>query len=269
MEHIPMKNNTSPSELTCMSRSSFMRPAFRPETGWTGHAPFAFWLVEILRPDSIVELGTFYGYSYFCFCQQVAALKLPTRCIAVDTWIGDEHGGFYGEKVFNTVKQINDANYSSFSSLLRSTFDDALDDFPDGSIDLLHIDGRHRYEDVKREFELWRPKLSTRSIVLFHDTQVRTGDFGVYRFWPEVSGAFPHFEFIHDYGLGVLGVGGELSPALSSLFEASHNDERAEAIRNLYQRLAVGLAGKPISRNESCPCGSGKRFKHCCGLYPA
>ena len=25
------------------------------------------------------------------------------------------------------------------------------------------------------------------------------------------------------------------------------------------------LANKKIGRNEPCPCGSGKKFKHCCG----
>ncbi|MDD2510639.1 MAG: SEC-C metal-binding domain-containing protein [Syntrophomonas sp.] len=25
------------------------------------------------------------------------------------------------------------------------------------------------------------------------------------------------------------------------------------------------LAGKKIDRNESCPCGSGKKYKKCCG----
>ena len=24
-------------------------------------------------------------------------------------------------------------------------------------------------------------------------------------------------------------------------------------------------SGKKIGRNEPCPCGSGKKFKHCCG----
>jgi preprotein translocase subunit SecA len=29
------------------------------------------------------------------------------------------------------------------------------------------------------------------------------------------------------------------------------------------QRLKVG--GKKVGRNEPCPCGSGKKYKHCCG----
>jgi hypothetical protein len=34
------------------------------------------------------------------------------------------------------------------------TFKDASSQFEAGSIDLLHIDGAHRYEDVKEDFEM-------------------------------------------------------------------------------------------------------------------
>ena len=232
---------------------------------WITHAPFAFWLVENLKPNSFVELGTYYGFSYFCFCQQVALLKLPTSCVAVDTWTGDEHAGFYDESVFNAVKEINAANYTCFSRLLRATFDKAVGDFNDGSIDLLHIDGRHRYEDVKHDFETWRPKLSNRAVVLFHDTQVHERDFGVFRFWTEISKRFPHFEFTHGFGLGVLGFGHDVCPALHPLFDASQEASMIAAIKSSYERLGAAIAGNPISRNERCPCGSGRRYKHCCG----
>ena len=49
---------------------------------------------------------------------------------------------------------------------VRCTFAEALQHFPDGSVDLLHIDGRHFYEDVKEDYESWLPKLSDRAVVL-------------------------------------------------------------------------------------------------------
>lgn len=66
---------------------------------WGGHIAFAYDLIRFLKPQKIVELGTFYGTSFFSFCQAVQDEKCEIVCDAVDTWKGDEHGGFYGEEV--------------------------------------------------------------------------------------------------------------------------------------------------------------------------
>jgi len=179
------------------------------ESAWSGHIPFALALIEMARPRTFVELGTHWGDSYCAFCQAVADLRLPTRCTAVDTWQGDAHTRAYGEHVYETLKRFHDPAYGSFSALLRSTFDEAVAKCPDQSIDLLHIDGLHTYEAVKHDFETWKPKLSDRGIVLFHDTAVTKADFGVHRFWAELENAYPSFQFLHESGLGVLAVGKE------------------------------------------------------------
>ena len=135
-----------------LSEASTWIPEWLRDSAWIEHAPFAFWLVEAHQPEVLIELGTYMGYSFFSFCQAIARLKLSTRAYAVDTWKGDEHNAFYGEEVFQEVNAHNVERYSSFSQLIRSTFDDALPYFEDGSVDLIHIDGRHFYEDVKHDF---------------------------------------------------------------------------------------------------------------------
>ena len=226
---------------SCLSSASFLIPDLLVgQSAWIEHAPFAFWLVEAHRPGLLVELGTHFGYSYLCFCQQVRRMNLPARCVAVDTWKGDSHAGFYGEQVLDDLRRYHDPRYSGFSHLLRATFDAALDQFAHRSIDLLHIDGRHGYEDARHDFETWRPKLSSRAIVLFHDTQVKEGGFGVFRLWEEVSREFPHFEFMHGHGLGVLGVGSELAADFPR-FAAADDPEAATAVRDAYSKLGWAL----------------------------
>ena len=181
------------------------QPKFLDNSAWTGHLPFAGWLILSKRPQVLVELGTHGGSSYFSFCQAIEACQAPTQCFAVDTWGGDEHAGHYESSVFEKVSNYNQTHYASFSTLLKKTFDDALHDIEDRSVDLLHIDGLHTYEAVRHDFETWLPKLAPGAIVLFHDTAVKEGGFGVWRFWQEIKTLYPlNFEMHHSYGLGVI-----------------------------------------------------------------
>ncbi|MDX5298881.1 MAG: class I SAM-dependent methyltransferase, partial [Gammaproteobacteria bacterium] len=174
---------------------------------WHRHIPFAFAVLQMTRPSVFVELGTHRGDSYSAFCQGVTLYGLGTHCYAVDTWQGDSQAGYYGDDIYNELSAWHDPRYARFSSLLRMTFDDALAHFADGTVDLLHIDGLHTYDAVRHDFESWLPKLSSRGVVLFHDTNVRRDDFGVWQLWEELSQRYPAFEFPYGFGLGVLVVG--------------------------------------------------------------
>lgn len=225
------------TETEMLAKAVLFRPeSVREPHSWIGHIPFAHWLVERTNPKTFVELGTHSGNSFFAFCQSAAALGLPTRLYAVDTWTGDEHSGFYDDLVYSLVDREN-KKYLPNASLIRSKFSEAVIDFQDGSIDLLHIDGLHTYEAVSYDFNSWFPKLAPGAHVLFHDVSVRIGSFGVYRLWAELRERFPTIEFSHSNGLGVLELPGNSESAFIS--ELSENDK--SEMTNLFSKLGESV----------------------------
>jgi hypothetical protein len=170
---------------------------------WTSHLHFAYDLVAVMKPALLVELGVDRGESYFAFCQATAENKTGTRCFGIDTWRGDQHAGGYDETTFAQVSGHNWDNYESFSTLLRSNFDEALTQFEGESIDVLHLDGLHTEAAVRHDVESWLPKLRPGGILLLHDVRVRSKDFGVWKIWAELQQQGRSWTFEDGPGLGV------------------------------------------------------------------
>lgn len=180
-----------------------LQPAVQ-ESPWGGHRKFAYDLVSALRPESIVELGAFVGASLFAFGQAIKDSHLSTSLTAVDTWLGDDHAGYYGDGVFQFVQEVSSSIFSEQKiRLLRKTFLEARADVPDNSVSILHIDGLHTYEAVREDFETWLCKVAPDGIVLFHDVATDQ-EFGSVTYWREISQRYPSLTFHHSHGLGVL-----------------------------------------------------------------
>jgi O-antigen biosynthesis protein len=204
-------------------------------SSWWTHVPFAHWLVHETRPRILVELGTHNGVSYSAFCEAVLRAGSATRCHAVDTWRGDAQAGEYGEEVYEEFRRFHDERFGAFSTLMRRTFDEALETISDGSVDLLHVDGLHTFEAVRHDVQGWFRKLSNRAVVLFHDTNERRDDFGVWRVWEDLRERYPSFEFLHGHGLGILAVGEHPPKAVVDLCALSDPSD----VASLRERFAL------------------------------
>jgi hypothetical protein len=219
----------------CLSKTLRMELPFP----WLEHTPFAMFLVDILRPNLFVELGTQNGVSFCSFCQAVKELKLNTKCYAIDNWKGDSQTGFYDSSVLKDLTAYHDPLYGSFSRLIQSDFDDAVNQFKDKSIDLLHIDGYHTYEAVRHDFETWKSKVSDNGVVLFHDINVKLPEYGVWKFWEEIKKEYIHFEMLHCNGLGLISLSPQRDDVLGTMINTPESEQRI--LKEFFQTLGSRL----------------------------
>jgi O-antigen biosynthesis protein len=239
------------------SRTLFLPPErITDRPFWAGHVPFAMWLVEQHKPRLIVELGTETGVSLAAFCQAAAALDLVCDIHGVDSWEGDSHTGHY-VGVYEDLRAYLFKKGYGFVHLHRMLFDEALALFEDDSVDLLHIDGYHTYDAVRHDFESWRPKLSSRAVVLIHDIHVKKADFGVWRYWQELRQDYRSVDFKHSNGLGVISLDEQPPSWLSSVTAEDSGGTLAlrPFARNLFQALGdrpleVAVAQEALARAE-------------------
>ena len=184
---------------------------YNAPSAWAGLEHFLDWLIYTKNPNLYVEVGVHHGFSYFAACQSIKAHGLRTFVTGIDTWQGDVHANYTdGDEIFRTVSAYNQEHYSAFSALRRMTSVEAAKDETDMTIDILHIDAGHRYQDIHSDFFAWLPKMKKGGTILVHDVCLTTeqpddeNGVGVNRFWNEVMHFFPSFHLPYSCGLGVL-----------------------------------------------------------------
>ena len=203
---------------------------------WSGHRNFAYDYICFKKPQKIVELGSYYGCSAFAFLQAIKDKSLDSEFYGIDTWQGDNFTKKdYQEDIYTHYKRIQDTCFhNQNANMVRMTFGKAIEMFVDKSIDLLHIDGSHTYEDVKHDFLLWKDKVREDGVVFFHDigNDKLLGEvMGSHIFWEEVKQKYAHtIEFPFSFGLGVL------------FFSKTEYQEMIESVDLFYYQKLVNYA---------------------------
>ncbi len=202
---------------------------------WSGHRRFGYDLVSYYEPENVVELGSFYGCSSFAFMQAVKTNHLQTKIYAIDLWEADDEFTMhdYEQDVFGFFMQVYESEFSDITvEIMKMSFDDALRCFDDCSIEILHIDGSHAYEDVRHDFETWLPKLKRDGIILFHDISEQLlyeKTLGSCVFWKELKEEYPYTaEMQQSWGLGIL-----------FLSEARYKDFISKVNLNYYLKMST------------------------------
>ena len=168
------------------------------------------WAVA-LRPRVVLEIGTAQGATLLAWC------RIATDwVISVDLPNGIHGGGYapqkqrlYRELVYGRRADVRVEllQADSHQQETRLRVERRLEG---RSIDILFIDGDHRYEGVKRDFELWSPLVSPGGHVVFHDiVPHRTiPSCQVDQLWRELKPQYSHVEIVAptDEGWGGIGI---------------------------------------------------------------
>lgn len=164
-----------------------------------------------LSPERALEIGTARGGTLFLLTR----LASPrATVVSVDLPRG-EFGGGYGvwrRWLYRRFARRNQRLYllqgDSHSTETLGRVNAALAGQP---LDYLFIDGDHRYDGVKRDFEMYGPLVRKGGLIAFHDIVEGPPDFvgGVPQFWREIKSQYRCREIINDplqcgYGIGIL-----------------------------------------------------------------
>jgi predicted O-methyltransferase YrrM len=140
-----------------------MRDAFQQE----GLRRLCNWANDRGAKNKAVEIGAYSGEGTMILANYF------DEVLAVDPWlngydINDRASQqtpmkFVFAKFLENTKDLGNVNYDQNKSL------DALEAVKDGSLDLVYVDGDHRYEAVLADFKGWLPKLRAGGVMAGHD----------------------------------------------------------------------------------------------------
>ena len=117
---------------------------------------------------------------------------------AIDPWqhIGNGHGksSRYDDERWETLYLRNCERMITHPQLhiVRSKSLNVVDLFPDHYFDLVYLDASHKYEDIRRDIDIWILKVKEGGILAGHDYYKKTE--GVYKAVQESFGT----DFIED-----------------------------------------------------------------------
>lgn len=119
-----------------------------------------------------VEIGTDQGQYAEVLCKTIPALEL----FCIDPWKAEAYEPGYQPESFEKQEYF-DKRYEEakervkdFScKLIRKTSMEALDSFPDNSLDFVYIDGNHDFLNVTQDMHFWYKKLRKGGILSGHD----------------------------------------------------------------------------------------------------
>ncbi len=201
------------------------------------HIPFLMMLIDIIRPEHIVELGTTSGETYCAMCQAVSHLSLKTDCTSFLKYSKSDRT--HDElDIYADLRAHHDKLYSVFSSV-QFADSEINQHCQDKSIDILSLHGIGSAAELEKITAEWMPKMSRRGVILVF----RSGELELDSSCSDTESIFnlnPKFEFTHQNGMLILMIGSELPEPIKELSVLSKSD--ISAVRQYFTGLGTSFS---------------------------
>jgi predicted O-methyltransferase YrrM len=160
-------------------------------------------------PRRVLEIGTAGGGTFYLFTRVAAN---DAVLISADLPHGQFGGGYpkwRGRLIQSFAQEKQQVHLLAVDSHAPETLQRIRELLPDGQLDFLFIDGDHRYEGVKADFDMYSPIVRPGGLIGFHDIVPGPADKagGVAVFWQELKKRHPVREFVADWNQGGYGIG--------------------------------------------------------------
>lgn len=136
----------------------------------TPHYTFMYLIAKEFKPKLTVEIGTEWGIG-----ATYLSLGNPEGDVCTIDPAPEPREILMGYSFYKDLKNIE---------IITANSQDVPGRFQDESIDLLYIDGDHRYEYEKKDYELYLPKVKKGGLIMIDDIR---SDPGAEQVWEEVK----------------------------------------------------------------------------------
>lgn len=126
-------------------------------------------MVLLAKDNSIfIEIGCFKGRSTVAMCELIEKYNKQINFFAIDHFKGSyEHQNDPDIKDLFKIFLENICNYTL--GIMPYESKKAVQFFQNNTIDFIYIDASHNYGSVKKDLNLWYPKLRESGIIAGHD----------------------------------------------------------------------------------------------------
>jgi predicted O-methyltransferase YrrM len=118
-----------------------------------------FLLARMPRGGVCAEIGVAHGN----FTARILAIARPRRLYLIDPWLS------HPEREREVRERFAAEIRAGTIEVLHATSEDACANIADGSLDWLYVDGNHNYEFVRKDLELYCPKVRRGGYIVCDD----------------------------------------------------------------------------------------------------